>query len=109
MNAKITRCMLMFLAAAAWSSTTFAAGFNLIDVIPATANAEAGQQSEPTIAVNLANTQQMVVSSFSDGTASFGGNDQYFTSSNGGSAWEHSASHQYNFSDYDGGLVPDGR
>jgi len=53
---------------------------SIVDVVPQVDSAESDQNSEPSIAVNPTNWQQMIV-------GSFGGGTPYFLSLDGGSTW----------------------
>ena|SRR5215831_5136214 len=55
----------------------------IIDVIPASDSAETGQNSEPSIAVNPVNTDQIIAGSFAATTMSF------FLTLDGGTTWSH--------------------
>ena len=55
----------------------------IIDVIPASDSAETGQNSEPSIAVNQVNTDQIIAGSFAATTMSF------FLTLDGGTTWSH--------------------
>jgi hypothetical protein len=58
------------------------AQYKVVDVIPQSDSAETGQNSEPSIAVNPLNPNQVIISSF-------GGNQPYFDSQDGGMTWRH--------------------
>src|SRR5690348_5249891 len=55
----------------------------IVDVIPAADSAETGQNSEPSIAVNPLNTDQIITGSFAATTMSF------FLTLDGGTSWSH--------------------
>ena len=55
----------------------------IVDVIPAADSAETGQNSEPSIAVNPLNTDQIIAGSFAATTMSF------FLTLDGGTSWSH--------------------
>src|SRR5215469_1426126 len=66
--------------------TSSAAPINVIDVIPSAASAETGQNSEPSLAVDPLNPNDMISGAFS--TFVVGGvPTPYWISTNGGTTW----------------------
>jgi hypothetical protein len=60
---------------------------NVIDVIPNSQSAESDQSSEPSLAVNPLNPNQMVAGTFANGSVGNDGATPYWSSSNGGTTW----------------------